>query len=130
MVTDDKKTQQDFGPFADDGLVARALRGELKPESGQSPAELPAFAEIVWMIEVGRLRIHFVTYDSPNSPNRMTGDYELTANDAKYHDVLERHPGLDPSTPSTFIRYHDGRWVLTRAGEVLASGNSQDRQTA
>ena len=126
----DKKAKQDFGRSADDGLVARALPGELKSADGQSPAELPALAETVWMTEDGRLQIHFVTYDSPNSPNRMAGDYELTANYAKYTDVLDRHPGLVPMNPSTFIRYHDGRWVLSKGDEVVASGTVRDRETA
>jgi hypothetical protein len=129
MVPEDDQNN-DFGPFAADGLVARALRGELKAPEGEVSEELPALAETAWINEDGTVRIHFVTYDAPQSPNRMFGDYELSPREAKHAEILQRHPGLAPEKPNTYTEYHDGRWLLTRAGQVLASGTKSQRQSA
>jgi len=127
MVTHEGE-KEDIGPFESDGLVARAIRGELKPETGQSPTEVPALAETAWINEDGTLRIHFVTYDGPNSPNRMTGDYELIPTDGKYQAVLKRHPGLEPGKPNTYEEYYDGRWSVSRNTNIIAQGRKNESE--
>ena len=99
-------------------VVGRALQriAEGKPALASDPAlggtelkDLPALAETAWMNEDGTIRVKFVTYDGPQSPNKMDGEYELEVGSDEYIDVLKRHPHVSPTNPSSYARYHDGR---------------------
>jgi len=126
MTDDDKQSKEFFG----DSWLGRVLRGEEKIDfASTEPPEWPKLRETAHIDESGKISVSRSWYGLDGS--KAIGDTILKdRNSLEYKEVMGRHPDLGPDTPSTFTEYHDGRWVLTRADEVLASGNSQDRQTA
>lgn len=109
MVTHGKKKKLDLGPFADDGLVARALRGELEPVPAQPAEELAVYCEEVRVGDDGILLVHFREYDG-NS--KMIGDFECAPGSEKYAEVIGRHGELQPGKISVLYQYKDGRTEL------------------
>jgi hypothetical protein len=104
-----KQKKQDMGAFAAEGLVARALRGEISVPADHRHEELPSYYECVRVSEDGRLVIEVRTYDGDNKT--IAGD-ECLPGSAKYAEVIARHGNLVPGQVSMFYRYADGRTEL------------------
>ncbi|HEY9867646.1 MAG TPA: hypothetical protein V6D08_00440 [Candidatus Obscuribacterales bacterium] len=104
-----KPKKQDIEPFAAEGLVSRALRGEISVPADQHHEELPSYYECVRVDADGRLVIEVRTYNGKNKT--IAGD-ECLPGSTKYAEVIARHGKLVPGQVSMFYRYRDGRTEL------------------
>jgi hypothetical protein len=102
--------------------LGRVLSGEEKIDFDTTERpEYPKFAESVHMDESGKLTVRSSWYGLDGGKT-IGNDVCEDPESAGYKEVLSRHPGLAPGRSSGYEEYHDGRWQLFRAGEVIASG--------
>ncbi|HEY9868487.1 MAG TPA: hypothetical protein V6D08_04925 [Candidatus Obscuribacterales bacterium] len=132
----DDVTKPDNDAFGDNSVVGRAMRRlaegkpafegeELEPVPPLEPEVSPKFKESAYMREDETIEMHFWVYDQPdNLMNRSYGCDDVRPGSAAHDAILRRHRGLIPGTGSIFIRHFDGRWVLSGASGVIASGDA------